>query len=69
MPFVEVNLATGRTPAQLRTLIERVTYAVAEAVDAPPETVRVLVREVPPELWAAGNETIAERRAASAKEA
>ena len=35
-----------------------------EAVGAPRESIRVVLREVPPTHWAAGDVTIAERHAA-----
>jgi len=62
MPLVEVTLVEGRTPLQLRALISALTDAVIEAVGAPREAVRVVLREVPPTHWAAGDTTIAERR-------
>jgi 4-oxalocrotonate tautomerase len=61
MPLVEVSLAEGRTPAQIRSLIHEVHQAVVRAIAAPPATVRVIVREVPPTHWAAGDVTLAER--------
>jgi 4-oxalocrotonate tautomerase len=62
VPLVEVTLATGRTPQQLRALITALTQAVVDAVDAPKDAVRVVLREVQPTHWAAGDVTIAERR-------
>jgi len=64
MPLIEVTLAQGRTPKQLRTLISALTQAAAEAVDAPVDSIRVVIREVPTTHWAAGDVTIAERRGA-----
>lgn len=66
MPLVEISLIEGRTPEQLRTLMSAVTTAVSESVAAPKESIRVIVHEVPPTHWAAGDVTIAERRAAQA---
>jgi 4-oxalocrotonate tautomerase len=63
MPLVEVTLVEGRSPQALRALIHELHEAVVRAVDAPPDAVRVVVREVPATHWAAGDETIAERRA------
>lgn len=63
MPLIEVTLVEGRSAEQLRALIAGLTRAAVQAVDAPPETVRVVVREVPATHWAAGDVTIAERRA------
>lgn len=62
MPFIEVTLVEGRSPEQLRALIAGLTKAAVEAVEAPVDSVRVVVREVPPTHWAAGDVTIAERR-------
>jgi 4-oxalocrotonate tautomerase len=64
VPLVEVTLVEGRSPEQLRALITALTEAVVAAVDAPKQNVRVVVREVPPTHWAAGDITIAERRSA-----
>ena len=63
MPLVEVTLVEGRGPEELRALISGLTAAVVESVDAPKENVRVILREVPATHWAAGDVTIAERRA------
>lgn len=65
MPLIEVTLVEGRTAEQLRALIAGLTRAAVEAVGAPVESVRVVVREVPATHWAAGDVTIAERRAAT----
>jgi 4-oxalocrotonate tautomerase len=62
VPLVEVTLVEGRTPEQIRALITGLTAAAVAAVDAPKESVRVVVREVPATHWAAGDVTIAERR-------
>ncbi|MFT3874416.1 MAG: 2-hydroxymuconate tautomerase family protein [Nocardioides sp.] len=62
MPFIDVTLTEGRTPEQLRALIAGLTDAAVAAIDAPRESVRVVLREVPQTHWAAGDVTIAERR-------
>ena len=61
MPLIEVTLAEGRSAEQLRALISRLTDAVVETGVAPKQSVRVIVREVPPTHWAAADETLAER--------
>jgi 4-oxalocrotonate tautomerase len=63
VPLVEITLVEGRTPARIRSLISELHQAVVRALDAPPDAVRVIVREVPPTHWAAGGVTISERRA------
>ncbi len=64
MPLIEVTLVEGRTPAQLRTLITALTDAAEAAVQAPRESIRVVLREVPTTHFAAGDVTIAEKHGA-----
>ena len=64
MPLVEVTMVEGRTPHQIRSLISALTDAVQKSVEAPLESIRVVIREIPATHWAAGNQTIAEKRAA-----
>lgn len=63
MPLIEVTLVAGRPPERLRTLIHELHEAAVRSLAADPASVRVVLREVPPEHWAAGDQTIAERRA------
>jgi 4-oxalocrotonate tautomerase len=63
VPLVQVSLREGREPAQLRALISALTRAVVESLDAPAESVRVILTEVPGTHWAAGDVTLAERAA------
>jgi 4-oxalocrotonate tautomerase len=61
MPLVEVTMAEGRSPEQVRALMHAVTDAVHDSVGAPVSTIRVVVREVPRTHWSAGDVTLAER--------
>lgn len=54
MPLVEISLLTGRSPDQKRALLKAVTDAVETSIGAPRETIRVILREIPPEHWAVG---------------
>jgi 4-oxalocrotonate tautomerase len=65
MPIVRIDLLEGRTTERKADLIRRVTEAVVAALDVRPEQVRVLLSEVPPEHWAIGGRTIAERAASA----
>jgi 4-oxalocrotonate tautomerase len=65
MPVIDVTLVAGRSPAQLRALVTALTDAAVEAIEAPRDSVRVILREVPPTHWAAGDVTVAERRSRS----
>jgi 4-oxalocrotonate tautomerase len=62
MPFVKIDLIAGRPPEKHRALIARVTDAVCEALEVQAETVRVVLNEVPPELWGKGGVSMAELR-------
>ncbi|AZM49831.1 4-oxalocrotonate tautomerase [Streptomyces sp. WAC 06738] len=57
-----MTLVEGRSPDRLRALIAEVTRAVARTADAPPASVRVIIREVPATHWAAGDVTIQEKQ-------
>ena len=66
MPLIEVSIARGRTPEQLRSLIAELHSAAERSVGAVPENTTVIIREVEHEHWSRGNQTIAERNAAVA---
>ncbi|MBS7348729.1 MAG: 4-oxalocrotonate tautomerase family protein [Comamonas sp.] len=51
MPFAQIYLLEGRTEEQKKAVIEKVTQALVEAVDAPIANVRVWIQEVPKENW------------------
>lgn len=54
MPLAEITMMEGRTEDQKRAVIAKVTQALVEAVGAPVETVRVVIREVPKANWGIG---------------
>ncbi len=51
MPFAQIYLLEGRTEEQKRLLIQKVTDAIVEAIDAPRENVRVWLHDMPKENW------------------
>jgi 4-oxalocrotonate tautomerase len=57
MPFAQIYVLEGRTEDQKRTAIEKVTAALCDAFDAKPETVRVLILDVPKAQWGIGGKT------------
>ena len=62
MPLVQVSVREGRPAESLRRMISAVTAAVAETLDAPPASIRVIVTEVPLTHWATGDVTLAEKQ-------
>jgi 4-oxalocrotonate tautomerase len=69
VPLIEVTLVEGRTAQQLRDFMHQVHLAAVATLAASPASVRVIIREIPATHWAAGDETLAERRATAAEEA
>lgn len=65
MPLIDVSIARGRTPEQLRSLISALHRAAEESVGALPENTTVIIREVSTEHWSKADQTIAERNAAA----
>ncbi|MXZ07570.1 MAG: 2-hydroxymuconate tautomerase [Acidimicrobiia bacterium] len=69
MPIVTVNLLEGRSPEQIEGMIAAVSEALVRSLDAPIETVRVMVNELQPHGFGiAGRpayQVMAERRAAA----
>ena len=61
MPLIEVTLVEGRSPDKLRALMRALTQAAVDTIEAPRESIRVVLREVPATHWSAGDVTIAER--------
>ena len=51
MPFAQIYLLEGRNEEQKRALIEKVTQAIVDAVDAPKQNVRVWIHDMPKENW------------------
>jgi len=51
MPFAQIYMIEGRTEEQKRAVIEKVTQALVEALDAPKQNVRVWIHDVPKENW------------------
>jgi len=54
MPFAQIHIIEGRTEEQKRAVIEKVTQALVEALDAPKQNVRVMISEVPKGNWGIG---------------
>lgn len=57
MPFAQIYILEGRTEEQKRRVIEKVTDALCEAVDANREAVRVMILEVPKSQWGIGGKS------------
>ncbi|RUL53126.1 MULTISPECIES: 2-hydroxymuconate tautomerase [Lysinibacillus] len=54
MPIVTVKLLEGRTDEQKKALVEKVTEAVVETVNAKPEAVTIVIEEMAKNHYATG---------------
>jgi 4-oxalocrotonate tautomerase len=69
MPLIDISIAEGRSPEQLRALVAALHRAAEESVGALPENTTVIIREVPQTHWSKANQTIAERQQAASAQA
>lgn len=60
MPVCQIHLLEGRTVEQKRLLIQKITEAMHEAIGAKPESVRVILTEMPKEHFGIGGKTAGE---------
>ena len=51
MPIIDVSLVAGRPAEMKEALIRELTDAAERVLGAPRATIRVVLREVPPENW------------------
>lgn len=54
MPVVQITLVQGRDEQKIQKCIRAVARAVSEQLEAPIDTVRVMVTEVPPTRFSVG---------------
>ncbi len=65
MPLIEIHLLEGRTPDQKKKLLDSVTRAVRESLDAPLPSIRVWIQEFSPEEYMVAGELASERKRSS----
>lgn len=61
MPIAQLYITEGRSEAQKKKLIEKVTQAFVESLDIKPEVVWITVSDVPKTQWGIGGKTLADR--------
>ncbi|KRN31708.1 2-hydroxymuconate tautomerase [Weissella halotolerans] len=54
MPMVHVELVAGRTPEQLRAMMNEITNAVETNIGVPREAIKVVVTEMQPDHYMDG---------------
>lgn len=61
MPMLQVSILEGRTPQQKEELIARLTQTVTETLSVKPESVRILIQEMPKTHWGIAGQSVAKR--------
>ena len=51
MPIVQLQILEGRSADKIAEVIENVTNTISETLDAPKDTIRVIVNEIPKTHW------------------
>lgn len=51
MPLINVQIMEGRPPEKVTELIQNLTNTVQETLNAPRESIRVIVTEIPKTHW------------------
>jgi len=57
MPIVTINIIEGRSDEKKEKLIEKVSLVIAESLDAPLESVRVIINEMPKQHFGIGGKS------------
>ncbi|MFY0676038.1 MAG: 2-hydroxymuconate tautomerase [Neptuniibacter sp.] len=58
MPVLQANIIEGRSDEMKERLIEELTEACVRALDAPRETVRVIINEMPKQNYGIGGDSV-----------
>ncbi|MBI2751137.1 MAG: 4-oxalocrotonate tautomerase [Burkholderiales bacterium] len=62
MPIYRIEMLEGRTVTQKKKLAEEITRVSVEVLGGSPESVQVLITDVPRENWATGGKLWSEPR-------
>lgn len=67
MPIATINIIEGRSDEKKEKLIERVTDAISESLDAPRDSVRIIINEMPKQHYGIAGESIKKIRGSNEK--
>jgi len=60
MPILRLEMHPGRTPEQKRDFVREATRVTVEILKCPPESVDILIAEIPRDQWAKGGKLVAD---------
>ena len=61
MPILRLEMHPGRTAEQKRAFVQEATRVVVETLVCPPESVDIVITEVPRDAWAKGGVLVSEK--------
>ncbi len=61
MPIIRIDLLEGRSHEQKKSLAQKVTQAVCETTNAPPEAVRIIISEMKPSEYSIAGVLVSEK--------
>jgi 4-oxalocrotonate tautomerase len=62
VPIVQINYIAGRTEAHKRAMVKKVTEAICETMEVTPDRVRIILTEMPADMYAIGGELIIDKQ-------
>lgn len=61
MPIAQLYILEGRSDAKKERLIQQVTAAIASSLEAPEESVRVIITEMPKQHFGIAGQSVKQR--------
>ncbi|MCM3113885.1 4-oxalocrotonate tautomerase [Neobacillus sp. MER 74] len=61
MPIINVQILEGRPKEKIEEVIHNLTNTVSETLDAPKESIRVIVTEIPKSHWGIAGVPVSKR--------
>jgi 4-oxalocrotonate tautomerase len=58
MPIATINIIEGRADEKKEALIQKVTQAIHESLDAPIESIRVIINEMPVQHYGIAGQSV-----------
>jgi 4-oxalocrotonate tautomerase len=62
MPVVEVKMLSGRDKEKKKKLVQEITRAMVESLGITPDSIHVILQDVPREDWARGGVLFSDRK-------
>jgi 4-oxalocrotonate tautomerase len=62
MPTIRIDMFEGRTPEQKKNLVKAITQAVVDTLGNKPESVDIILTDIPRSNWATGGELWSEKK-------